>query len=70
MEFKFEVGQRVQITDDEMVVYLKAGMTATVTKRTEFAGQPEYIIVMDDNEFSDVEAWIVDEECLGAEDAS
>ncbi len=65
--FKFEVGQRVVLRRDQ--AYLEAGTTGTITQRTLFFGAPEYLVITDEVEYSNVAGWYLKEEHLVAEDA-
>lgn len=68
---KFKVGQRVKIKGSYATTgYLKGGTVGTVQKCLTFFGDPEYLVLMDDNEPSNIADWVMREDALEAEDAS
>jgi hypothetical protein len=68
MEFKFDIGDRVRLTNAFFKGELAPGATGTVLNRgVLFPGRPEYCIKLD-TDGSDIEAWWVFEVDLEAED--
>jgi hypothetical protein len=66
MDFKFTIDQQVAVADHYTGGYIEPGQTGVVKRAIILSNKPEYLVVLDEREYSNVAVWFIREQDLVA----